>query len=484
MQTGKAALQSGDYLAAVSAFREAVQKDKKNPEAYVLLGTALLKADSAVSAEAVLIQARELDPANVQVYILLGDAYWNEKIPAAAIDQYKKATDLDSTNVVLFMKLGAAYKKTLQYTDAARAYSRVVSIDSINGVALGELSSIFMRGKQYANAAVFLERLVRLKPDSFALQIQYAKVLGESKNYVKLIPVAEKIIERDASQSEIGTFLAEAYIATGQDTLAVKAFLGKNPDSLSENDLVKFGQALKRMGDFERAADILGRAYRRDSTRCDVPYDLGSLYLFRLKRYADAVEMFDRKIECDTAAGYQFASHLNSGMAFMQLKKFKEGKSQVLTSLGYKPDNLQAWQTLAQIYGQLEETDSEIVAYKKVIDLASAANTNGEEGKYDKQLGEAGKMIGMRYLIDATNDKDQKTNKEKWAKAFEWLKKALQYNTKDCDLVFYTGVAAQNSNKRDEAKKYYCKVIEACPKSKQADTATKYLDALGLKCGE
>jgi tetratricopeptide (TPR) repeat protein len=264
----------------------------------------------------------------------------------------------------------------------------------------------------------------------------------------------------------------------------VKAFEGKNPDSLSENDLVKYGQALKRMGLFDKAADMLVRAFHRDSTRCDVPYDLGSLYLFRLKRYSDAVNMFDKKIACDTAAGYQFASHLNSAMAYMQLKKFREAKSHVLACLGFKSDNVQAWQTLAQVNGQLDDIDSEIVAYKKVIELAMAAEANGEEGKYAKQQGEATKMIGIRYLIAATKDKEQKSNKPKYQLAFDWLKKALPFYPKDCELLLYTGEAAQNSNLKDDAKKYYCKVIDACPKSKQADDAGKYLTALGVKCGE
>src|SRR2546425_7549979 len=87
LQTGKQALATGDFIKAIQLLREATSKDKKNPDGFVLLGTALLKADSSDQALAVLFQARELDSANATIYELLGDAYGKQAITAAAIQQ-------------------------------------------------------------------------------------------------------------------------------------------------------------------------------------------------------------------------------------------------------------------------------------------------------------------------------------------------------------------------------------------------------------
>ena len=68
----------------------------------------------------------------------------------------------------------------------------------------------------------------------------------------------------------------------------------------------------------------------------------------KVKEYAKAVQMFEKKIACDTTAGYRFASHLNAAMSLMQLKQFKEAKEHVVKSIESRPDNVQAWQVLAQ----------------------------------------------------------------------------------------------------------------------------------------
>ena len=80
-------------------------------------------------------------------------------------------------------------------------------------------------------------------------------------------------------------------------------------------------------------------------------------------------------------------------------------------------------------------------------------------------------MIGVRYLIDATKDKEPK--KEKYAQSLEYLKKALVCNSKDCELLLWIAQAYQNSNNKDEAKRYYHKLIDAgCNAKQQASDRT------------
>jgi tetratricopeptide (TPR) repeat protein len=478
LKVGKAALEKGDLPTAISAFREAVKKDKKDPEGYLLLGTALLKADSAGTAEAALIQARELNPNNAAIYEMLGDVYVKQKLYPAAVDPYKKATELDSTKMELFIKLADAYKKTRKYTEAANAYGKVLGFDSTNVSALTEISTLFFKGKQFANAKVILTRLYRLKPDDPAVQVQYGKSLFETKDCEPLKLVAQKIHQRDPNNAEAEGWLAWAQVCTGDFKLAEDFYNKANWDSMTAKQLIEGYTVYKNLGQFEKAAKILEMAYHKDSVNCWIPYELGSTYL-KIKRWSDAVAMFDKKISCDTSAGFRFASSLNAGMALLQLKKFKEAKEYILKSIEYRPDNVQAWQILAQDYGLLDQIEDEISAYKKVIDLATPANTNGEEGKYNSQLEEAYRAIGIQLLIGATKDKDPKTNKEKYIRAAEYIKKVLQYDPKDCDALYYVGVAGQNSNNKEEAKKYYRKFLDSCPNDKRVEEVKKHLESLG-----
>jgi tetratricopeptide (TPR) repeat protein len=483
LTTGKAAFDRGDYQSAIEAFREATQKEKKDPRGFFWLGTAYFKADSMNQAEAALVQGRDLDTANALVYETLGDVYMKQNLTAAAILQYKQSTQFDSMKANVYMKLAEALRKTRLYTDMAKVLGRITALDTMNVYAYRELSMLFVRGNQWANAAAMLERLTRLRPDSLPAQIQYVKALNNIKAWPKIKPVAEKILERDSTQAEIKTILGEAYFELKEYDKA-KQFLGTaNQDSLSVTKLISLGKSYKNTEEYEKAIDAYRKAYQKDSVNCEIPYDLGILYM-KVKHYPDAIAMFQKKLQCDTSNFYQFACHLNIGMLLMQMKQFKEAKEHVQKAIELKPDNVQAWQTLAQVEGQLEQIGEEIAAYKKVIEFATAPSQNGDAAKYNAQLQEAYRMIGVRILIEATKIKELKDAKPKYAECIPYLLKALQFDTKNCEILLWIAQAYQNSNNKDEAKRFYCKLIEGCPKTKEGKKAQETMDALNWKCGK
>jgi tetratricopeptide (TPR) repeat protein len=467
---GKEAFAKGDYLTAVAKFRDAVDKEKKNPLAYLWLGKALFMIDSLNLSEAALVRGRELDTANAEIYSLLGDVYGKQRIYKAAMDKYKTAATFDPNNISLFLKLLDVSKKARQYNDAVEAGTRALALDSNNIAALTETGSIYLRAKKYANAVPIYERLNRLQPNTVPVLLNLAKALIETKSFEKFIPVGEATLKLDAGQTEVQTWLAEAYNATHQIDKVVEQYAKLNVDSLGVDDLLRYAKALKMVEKFENSLAVFQKAYKKDSTRCDIPYEYGTT-LMKVKRYPEAVQMFDRKLACDTSAGYQFASHLNAAMSEMQMKQFKQASEHILKAIEKRPDNITAWKTLAQDYVQMEMSEEEVSAYKKMIELALAAGENGDPNKYNADLEEAYRMIGVRYLLD-----------KKYALALEYLKKALPFKPNDCQMLLWAGQAAQNSNNKEEARKFYCKLIKTCPKSKEADNARSFLDILGMKC--
>ncbi len=478
---GKDALTRGDYVKAIQAFREASQDDKKNPEAFLLLGKACLMADSLEQAVGPLVQARELTPNDAQIYLTLGDVYWKQKIFAAALEQYKHAADLDSTNATIWLKIAEGNYKTRKWNEARDAYIEVIKRDSTNQIALKQLGNIYYKAKQWKNALPLYIRLAKIYPDSLAIQTQFVKVLDANEFCKDAIPVAKWVLERNPDNEEISTIYAKCSSAMGLDSVVIQELEKRNADSLKVDDLLTLAKAYKRTGMNEKAIATFLHILRKDSTRCDVPYDLGTTYM-KVKEYGKAVPMFKKKIACDTSSGYQFASHLNIAMSLMQQKDFRGAKEYAQGSLVFRPENIQAWQVLAQSYGQIDQIDSEIVTYKKVVELASAANENGDPGKYNPQLSESYRMIGVRYLIRAVNMKDADGAKKLYAQATQFLTKAVVLDPKNCQLLQWTAQSFQNSNNKEEAGKYYCKLIKQCPGSKEAVDAKKQMDALGLKC--
>lgn len=462
-------LERSDYKSAISCFREVVRKQKKNPLAYLYLGIALEKADSLDSAVLSLIHARELDPTNPRIYESLGDVYQKQNIHVAAAQQYALASQIDSTNTSLLLKLAREYMKTRQWNDAAMTYRRVLALDTTNPDVYRELGKLYFQAKQYQNAVPLLEQLVNREPNVLINKVLLVKALSYVKRYEDVVPLAEEILSQDTTEIEVIRILAQAYnrLKIFNKSEEYYNLLAKF-DTLGLEDYLELARAQKLTDKIDEAIKSFEKAYSIDSTAGEIFYDLGTLYM-KKKDYANAVFMFEKKIASDTSAGYLFGSHLNAGLCLMQLKEFERARVHILESIRLRPDYIQAWSALASCYAQMDSSVQQREAFQKVIELALAANSNGNEGKYNAQLEEAYRMIGVQLLIE-----------KKFASSIDYLKKALQFSPKDCSLHLWIAQAYHNTNVKEEAIKYYRKVLEICPsKDSKRDEAKKGLLLLG-----
>jgi tetratricopeptide (TPR) repeat protein len=466
LERGKRELQAGNTAKAVEILKDFVSDNETNAQGYVWLAKAYLAQDSIGKAETELIKGRALAEPHADIYVMLGDIYVVKKIYAAAEQQYAKATEFDSTNVELYLKLADAQLRARQYNPVAQTYMKILSLDPSNLVALRGLSTLYVKAKQYANALPVLEKLYPLQPDSQGIQYNYVKTLFETRNYEKMIPIAEALFQKDASLADVQSMLGEGYKATKAFDRLIEIIQAKPAESRTVDELVSLAKAYRSLDQFGEAIATYEAVLAKDSSRCDILYDLGTTYM-KVKDYQKAVGMFARKIECDTSSGYRFASRLNAAMSYMQLKDFKSAEENTLGSIELRPDNVQAWLTLAQNYVQMGNVPKQRSAYRKVIELATADTT--VNGKYEKALEEAYRMEGLQELLD-----------KKYPAAIDLLKKSLQINPRDCTTLLWAAQAYHNTNNRDEATRYYCRVLSLCPKN---DDAKKGLEILGTGCG-
>ena len=469
LDKGKQQLESGNIAKAIGFFKDFIADNETNPQGYVWLAKAYLQQDSLQKAKAELIKGRALAEASGDIYRMLGDIYMGEKAWVAAVEQYQRATEFDSTNVALYLNLAEAQTKARKYTDLARTYQRVLVLEPQNLAAVRALGTLYFRARQYPNALPLLKDLYAKQPDSIDVQYAYVKTLFETKNCSTMLPIAEALYQRDASLSDVQDMLSECYKATGALDQMIKLIVAKPAASLTTDDLVNLAKAYRSTEQYDKAIGSYEAVAAKDSTRCDILYDMGTTYM-KVKNYTKAIAAFDRKIACDTASGYRFASHLNAAMSSMQLKDFKGAEEHTLASIEIRPAHVGAWLTLAQNYVQMSNLTKQRAAYKKVIELATADTT--VNGKYDRQLEEAYRMEGVQELLD-----------KRYPQAIELLTKSVQINPKHCNTVLLLAQAYHNSNNKEKATTFYCRVINTCPKGEDADIARKGLEILGTGCG-
>jgi tetratricopeptide (TPR) repeat protein len=472
LKEGIAQFEKSDFQSAIKSFKDAVKEDKKNPQAYFWLGLSYLKSDSLGLAETALVQARELDSKNWKIYDYLGDVYVAEKIPAAAVEQYRKAIEIGGKSTVIYMKIADVSRKARQYTEAAEAYISVLLIDSTNVTAMKELANIYFRAKQYSNALPIYRDLVKLQPDSISYQKNYVKCLYEGKYYIDLIPVAENIRRFDSTDEDINMMLRDSYIQTKKYDKALQFITAQNPDSLNVDELVKRAKIYYELKMIDSSISMYEYAYKRDSTRSDMYYEMAKLYNEK-ERYADAVMMFDKKIAADSSPGYRWACYFQGAQSLGKMKDFKRAKEYITKSIEFKPEYLEAWPLLAQYNEALGNSAEQGVANRKIIELILKADTavNGNSVRYKTLLDNAYRMEAFRLF----NDK-------KPFEAIEYYKKALHLNPKDCKLALTIGQIYHREKKELDAQQFYCKVIQLCPKSEDAKNAQNYLKMMGFDC--
>jgi tetratricopeptide (TPR) repeat protein len=446
LKEGIAQFEKGDFQSAIKSFKDAVKEDKKNPQAYFWLGLSYLKSDSLGLAETALVQARELDSKNWKIYDYLGDVYVAEKIPAAAVEQYRKAIEIGGKSTVIYMKIADVSRKARQYTEAAEAYISVLLIDSTNVTAMKELANIYFRAKQYSNALPIYRDLVKLQPDSISYQKNYVKCLYEGKYYIDLIPVAENIRRFDSTDEDINMMLRDSYIQTKKYDKALQFITAQNPDSLNVDELVKRAKIYYELKMIDSSISMYEYAYKRDSTRSDMYYEMAKLYNEK-ERYADAVMMFDKKIAADSSPGYRWACYFQGAQSLGKMKDFKRAKEYITKSIEFKPEYLEAWPLLAQYNEALGNSAEQGVANRKIIELILKADTavNGNSVRYKTLLDNAYRMEAFRLF----NDK-------KPFEAIEYYKKALHLNPKDCKLALTIGQIYHREKKELDAQQFYC----------------------------
>src|SRR5580658_6570912 len=137
VESGRAAMQSGNLPLAVQLLKRATEQDPKNKYAWNQLGAAYLilrQSDDAITA---LKKQIELNPYDEYAYNALGQAYWQER----------------------------------NYPDAVTAFNKQLEINPLDKFAHAGLGTVYSEWHKYDLAALELEKAASLTPDNPELQV-------------------------------------------------------------------------------------------------------------------------------------------------------------------------------------------------------------------------------------------------------------------------------------------------------------------------
>ena len=240
---GLAYLRSGDFDKAADAFRKQIGVNAFDEHAYNYLGIALQQQEKFDEAEAAYKKQIELNPLDPVAHSALGALFLQQHKYAEAVPELDKASVLSPENAGLQVGLGQAYLNTNEKTKALAAFEKAAEIsqtpDVWNNVAynLADHSLELDKALQYAESAVSTTaaslrnvELSNLSPDNLnavASIAAYWDTLGWV--YFQKGDEAKALDFIQASwllnqHGEVGDHLAEIYQKRGEKDRAIHTF--------------------------------------------------------------------------------------------------------------------------------------------------------------------------------------------------------------------------------------------------------------------
>ena len=169
--------------------QEILQKDDKNIEGHILMGSVLYNQNKKDQAFAELNKAIEIDPKRVESYLSLAKFYIANQERDKAEDLYKRALSVNPNSPLAHTEYGKFLVQTNRPTEAEAELRKAVEVDPKDRSSRFVLASFYLVNKQLDKAEESFKALAAMDPDKPESQA----VLADFYSSIGRIPEAKQI---------------------------------------------------------------------------------------------------------------------------------------------------------------------------------------------------------------------------------------------------------------------------------------------------
>jgi tetratricopeptide (TPR) repeat protein len=335
---------------AIQVAQTVVQRNPKDADARLLLGSLLVEKGDRIESIAQLLEAVRLRPESAQAQNALGEAYRRFGDAKAALAPFQKAVDIKPAFGVAQENLGAVMLETGDLSGAAEHLDRAIQL---LGHSDDAADAHYLRAKVYSahsqvhQAAKQLEQAVSIRPDF----PEAWSDLGDARRVLLDVPGSIAALERAVQLKPTGAVaqyrLGAEYLRQGKAHLALEhlqAAYRVNPDD--QSTLNSLQTALREDGQTEQAAAIKRKLvellHKRDEVNQNVLKAIqlnnegaalqkqGNLAA-ALEKYRDALSLNPKHV----------GIRVNYAVALLRLGHWTEGLTELHDALVRDPANAQ-----------------------------------------------------------------------------------------------------------------------------------------------
>jgi len=255
----------------LNELQKTVALDKGNLDARIKLGNYYLnwskgRADVIAEAERLANEVLERDPKNIEGHILMGSILFAQKENEKAFAELNKAIELNPNRVESYLSMAMFYIATSERDKAEEVFKKAISVNSNSPLAHAEYGKFLAQGNRMGEAEAELIKGVEVGPTDRYARSVLASFYYVSKQLDKAEASYKALAALDADKPQGQSVLADFYSSVGRLDDAIKIYqdiLRKAPDYLPAR--YRLGELLLTHGDTQGASAQIDEVLKKDA---------------------------------------------------------------------------------------------------------------------------------------------------------------------------------------------------------------------------
>ena len=246
-EMGEAWRAQGETARAISAYRQALERDPTAAWTLRRLAAALIAAGDRSGAGAMLVRATKAAPEDARGWYALGELQAESGRPADAIAAFQAAVKADPDLAEAYNSLGGLLAEAGKMSDAEAAFRGALEVQPDLAGAQGNLGLLLASKGELAEAAWHFESALRAQPGNAAVRSNYAIALARLNQPEEAERQLQLALDADPGYTEADLDLGILLAAKG-DAAAAADHLRKAAAGKDAGVRARAAEMLRRMG--------------------------------------------------------------------------------------------------------------------------------------------------------------------------------------------------------------------------------------------
>ncbi len=258
------------YPEMLDELRKTIAKDKNNLDARIRLGNYYLagargRADVIGEAERLAKEVLERDPKNIEGHILMGSVLFQQNQKDKAFEELNQAVQLDPNRIESYLSLAKFHIVNKEPDKAEALYKKAISINSNSPLAYTEYGKFLTQSNRAAEAEAALRKAVEVAPNDRNSRFVLASYYLVNRQFDKAEEQYKAMAALEPNKPESQAVLADFYANTNRIDEAVRIYqdiVSKAPDFMQGR--YRLGEILLAKGDTQGASAQIEEALKKD----------------------------------------------------------------------------------------------------------------------------------------------------------------------------------------------------------------------------